>query len=129
MRRLSMPVGNALPFSLDSSKRHVNNSNSSTTSVVSASVTNNPASPTPGVRQLGAGILGGKGVADEPGRRFGQYREREREKEREKGYQQPHLQQVQDGGRFGGLGLGLGRRNSDASRSATNLNLGLGSRK
>ncbi|KAF9445478.1 hypothetical protein P691DRAFT_777553 [Macrolepiota fuliginosa MF-IS2] len=121
MRRLSMPVGNALPFSLDSSKRHANNSNSSTTSTAAT-----PSSANAGVRPLGAGIVGGKGVQgvgpDEPSRRFAQYRDRDRD-----GYQQQ--QDAQDGGRFGGLGLGLGRRSYDGSRSATNLNLGLGTRK
>jgi hypothetical protein len=126
MRRLSMPVGNALPFSLDSSKRHTNNSTSSTSSTSA-----NVASPKAGTRQLGAGIIGGKGVADD--RRnstslalgLGN-----RDKSaRDYAYGQA-LQQQQSQEQDGHLGLpGLGRKSLEASRSASNVNLGLGRNK
>ncbi|KAF5359746.1 hypothetical protein D9756_003444 [Leucocoprinus leucothites] len=121
MKRLSMPVGNALPFSLDSSKRNINNSNSSTSSNQNV-----------GVKALGAGIVGGRGINERRnsavalgiGVRDG------RDESREYGYtetsQQGQRVQEQDGGRLGNLGLGLGRKSYDASRSASNLNLGLG---
>ncbi|EKM78814.1 hypothetical protein AGABI1DRAFT_107287 [Agaricus bisporus var. burnettii JB137-S8] len=125
MRRLSMPVGGALPFSLDSSKRHVNNSGSSATS---------SGSPTVGVKQLGAGIVGGKGIGIMSDDRrnhssvtmgFGGRDSRDGDREREHGYGYAQVSPgEQDGVRFGGLGnIGLGRRNHDA-RSTMNLKSG-----
>lgn len=112
MRRLSMPVGNA--FSLDPSRR---------------SATNNPAALTSqnvGVRQLGAGIVGGKGVVMDERRNLssttlglGQQHQQHQEHQVQQRYQQE-----QDVGRPG-LGLDISRRSHDASRSATNLGLGV----
>lgn len=129
MRRLSMPVGSALPFSLDSSKRQMNNSGSSAGSSVSPSVNVN-------ARQLGAGIVGGKGVAG-----GGVMSDERRNRSgvalglggrdgggggRETGYDHyPQSSSSSQGGRFGGAfgNIGLGRRSHD-TRSATNLKLG-----
>ncbi|KAJ3574193.1 hypothetical protein NP233_g1928 [Leucocoprinus birnbaumii] len=107
MRRLSMPVGNA--FTLDSSKRHANNSNSSTSSNA-------------GVRQLGAGIVGGKGI-DEKRNSAMALGIGVRDSREEYGYREQQLQQEQDSTR---LGVGLGRKSHNASQSASNLNLGMG---
>jgi hypothetical protein len=93
-------------------------------------------SPSVGVKKLGAGIVGGKGVGvmsdnrrDHSGVTLGLGGRDSRDSDRGREYGYDYAQSSQgerDGGRFGALGhIGLGRRSLD-TRSATNLKSGSG---